>query len=570
MRYYREIKSLDELIGEEGIWRLPSYLPEEYVMDEIRKETLSKALDYISRGENILIVGRPGTGKTAFMFILLRELIRRGFHAGVILEGVGAIGREHEEAGFVLFYDDLPRMRKEALISIFRGRVKNIVATARTEEISDLISISGEDPWTLFRKIEIPGMDKENLREMLYRYARREGIKILDEEATNLVCEKAQGLPVYIWQLVRELKIRNLDLTINFAEQIPQGMLDYVDDILWRVLDEHPERYEVLLTLLIMSDMPRYAIHQDLYNAVFVISKERRSGRKLSIEEALFSDLLDKITRYLMRESVTYSFRLPHDSWADVLKGRSRGPMSGEISRINTAYPSSRRREVLLEAAMRVWNDILKHSEDNIRREHFLENLSSIFSEEEIQNILSEARKREETAPMPAEMEPKLKVMPHKEISVDVLKSYIQHPENIGLQETKLALDILSTGEADSEILNAAAALLIQKWRITGDDTVLPIAIRALENIKSAKSMYNLAMIYYLRKNYNLAERYFEKASDMGESLALFGLALSCIRQGKFRKGIEALRQYTIRNPQDSEARLLFKMINDKLREKRR
>nr|MDO8045579.1 tetratricopeptide repeat protein [Candidatus Baldrarchaeota archaeon] len=563
MKYFKVIRSVNELVGDEGLWRLPSYVVDEYVLDEPRTKALETAVNSITVGNNVLIIGSPGTGKTAFMLILLKRLLEEGFQVGVILEGAASISRSHEETGIILFYDDLPRIRREALLSIFRTRAKNIVATARTEEVPYIQRTTGEDPWNLFNRIEIPGMKPEDLRKILIRYTSREGIKILEDEATDVVVEKAQGLPVYIWQLVRELKIKKSDLTVDFARQIPQGMFDYVDDILWRVLGEHPERYEVLITLLCMADMLRYAVHQDLYNAIFVTAKKMRTGREYRLEEALFSDLLDNITRYLAREGISYTFRLPHDSWGDVLKGRSSGPMSGEISRVNTIYPSRRRRRILVEAARRAWNEVLKISEDESRKQKFIENLRNNFTEEELAYIGVLEKPVEVKGP------PTLSV---EDISflTGQLRSFVADPTQWYFDEKaddaiRIAEQVITHPKADKDALNLAAVAFLKRWRETRDEYLLTIAENTLHRVNTAKAWYNLGLAYYEEGDYMSAIKAYEWAIKKGMSKkdadVYYNLALAYIKAGKIKEGVKALEEYVKRKPEDKKTKEILERI---------
>ncbi|MEX0567952.1 MAG: ATP-binding protein, partial [Candidatus Njordarchaeota archaeon] len=373
--YYELLRSLDELLGEEGLLRLPPYLPRVFILDEARKNAIEIATKYAIAGKNVLLIGPPGTGKTALMFMILQKLSETN-RIGYIREGITSIGKEHEEQGVILFYDDIPRMNREAIKSIVRGRTKNIVATARREELDLVRRVLGIDLLDVFQPIEVPPMSKEKLREMLYKYAEEEAIRIAEREAVEEVVEKAQGLPVYIWQVIRELKIRREPLTIQYAKTIPQGMLDYIDDILWRTLGGKPERYEALLTLLCMTDFTKYAVHQDLYNYIYLVAKENRIKRRVGLEEIMMDQTLEAITRYLARESTTYAFRLPHDSWADVLRGKSRGPMATEISKINLLYNKKKRQSIVLEAARRAWSEALEETEEIFRKETFKNNIT--------------------------------------------------------------------------------------------------------------------------------------------------------------------------------------------------
>ncbi len=375
--YYRLISSLDRLVGDEGMLRLPQYIFDDYVMDEERREGIERCIEILRRGGRVLIYGVAGAGKTAMMAIVLRRMWEMGYRIGYIVDGSEVLD-EHEDEGVILFYDDIPRMSSHTLQSIVRNNVGMIIATARMEEYDLLSRKLGLEPTRVFSCVRISPMSDEDLREILIRFAYREGIHI-DRDAVDIVVSKAEGLPVYIWQVIRDLKINRKDyLDVDFASRIPEGMLDYVDDILWRIMGDDPERKEALLTLLIMADMPEYKMHQDLFNAVFAEAKEAIYGKKATIKEIILSDLLDRVCRYLARTQ-DYSFKLPHDAWRDVLVGRSRGLMSGEISRINSAFPEKERREILRRAVERAYREIVRLTKDEERRIVFLEQVERLF-----------------------------------------------------------------------------------------------------------------------------------------------------------------------------------------------
>jgi len=165
-------------------------------------------------------------------------------------------------------------------------------------------------------------------------------------------------------------------------------MLDYVDDILWRILRGKNERYEALITLLVMTDFIRYSVHQDLYTYIYLVAKEKRLKKKLTMDDILLDTTFDDITRFLAREKLTYSFRLPHDSWADVLMGRSSGPMSPEISKINARFTKPRRLELIIEAAQRAWSESLSKSDDALRVDTFKKNISINFGKKTLSKIM--------------------------------------------------------------------------------------------------------------------------------------------------------------------------------------
>jgi len=322
---------------------------------------------------------------------------------GYIKEGVTSIGNEHLEKGIILFYDDIPRMNRYALQSIIKNRVKGIIATGRTEEIALLRRITGIDLYEYFRPIRLAPLSDDKIREMLMKYLEKENVGIADREAIDEVVKKAQGLPVYVWQVVRELKIRKQPLSLPFARSIPQGMLDYVDDILWRILGGKPERYEALLALLCMTDLTKYAVHQDLYNYIYLIAKEMRLKKRLTLGDILTDAVIEDISRYLAREGATYSFRLLHDSWADVLKGRSTGPMSSEIAKISSYFTKEKRASIILKAARRAYWETLKSLGDPFRLETFKNNIRINLGETALKDIMEKPPVIEEKAEKPIE-----------------------------------------------------------------------------------------------------------------------------------------------------------------------
>jgi len=390
--YYKKILSLDELVGDEGILRLPPYIFEEFVEDDERREIIYRAVDALKSGGRVILYGPAGTGKTALMAIILREMINEGYQIGQIIDGT-IVSRSHEEEGIVLFYDDIPRMSRNTLKSIIDTNARMIISTARIEEMDTLSRKLGGDPTQYFDMMEINPMSEIYLREILTRYAIREGIRV-NVDAVDIVVMKAQGLPVYIWQVIRDLKInKRLVLDEGFASRIPEGMLDYVDDILWRIMGDSEERKEILLTLLILADLPEYKAHQDLFNAIFAESKKAIYGREFTIKEILLSDMLDKICRYLAR-TYDYSFKLPHDAWRDVLIGKSRGLMSGEISRINSAFPKQERMKILKNAIERTYKEIITKIEDVDRKEAFISQVGKIHPELKVEKKVEKVEEK--------------------------------------------------------------------------------------------------------------------------------------------------------------------------------
>lgn len=371
MVYYEVINSYEQLAGAEGFLRLPSYIFDEFVFDDNRQNALNEALEYLKKGECVLIVGRAGTGKTALLALILKKLMDMGHRVAKIINGE-VVRREHESAGIFLFYDDIPGMEKRSLMSIVENKPRMVIATSRMEMLDELKSKLGENPEAIFKIVLIREMDEQHLKEILFRFARREGIEI-KPEAVDTVVKKAERLPVYIWQVIRDLVIsRSNVLDVDFANKIPKGMLEYVDRILWSVIGDADDKLETLLTLMTMTYMPEYEMHQDLFDAVYIEARREIRGEEVSPRAVLLgSQTLNKIRRYLAR-TPHYSFRLPHDSWADVLKGQSRGLLSGEIADLLYVFPEASRIELLRRAAQRAFNEAISKSKDPNRIREFI------------------------------------------------------------------------------------------------------------------------------------------------------------------------------------------------------
>lgn len=320
-----------------------------------------------------------------------------------------------------------------------------LLLLARSEEISIVRRVVGVDLYECFESIKIPPLSPEKIREMLFKYLDAEAVKVIDKEAVDEVVRKSQGLPVYVWQVIRELRIRREGLSLDFARGIPRGMLDYVDDILWRLLDGKVERFEVLLTLLCMTDFVRFSVHQDLYNYIYMVAKERRLKRRVTVEDIIVDPVMEDVSRYLAREGATYSFRLPHDSWADVLRGKSNGPMAPEISKMNILYKRDKRLELIVEAARRAWDETVRSVEDSLRKESFKKSIALNFGENVLKRIVGAVPKVKR--PLPEE-----DIRTKTKICVDRLQrvgfvNVLEEAKRLGIDNSILAEFLDEVGE---------------------------------------------------------------------------------------------------------------------------
>ncbi len=296
-------------------WGLPENMDEVLVLDDEMEEKLIKAESLVLSGKNIVVLGEPGVGKTVFLYALWKRLWSK-YNVALISPG-SHVRRDHEKRGFILFFDDLTESY-EVANSIRMSGARGIIVSARTAEW-DLIPPHIKRAFT---PIYLDRLKDSVMMDILDKHLSSWGI-LYTQEAADIVVRKADGLPVYIWMVTRELRdggIKELDASL--ASRIPAGMIEYIEEILHKILFEkdHVRRgaYTTALTLLCFTDLAEYRMHVDHVKPLF---------RELSelVKRSLGSDdfepsTLRRALKYLIRDAKTFTYRLPHDSWADVIR----------------------------------------------------------------------------------------------------------------------------------------------------------------------------------------------------------------------------------------------------------
>ena len=358
--YYRVPKTTDEIITE---FRLPrEWINEEtfnklFVMDNRLKEAYNKIMENI--GEKIIIVGRPGVGKTALMFRIWRELSKI-YDTGILLPNI-PIRRLHEEYGVILFYDDLPRIGEISLQTIVGA--KNIIATAREHEYNEMLrkhpKLRGE-----FVVIRLTEASNEFLTNMLINYLENAGIGY-EEEAIKIAVEKARGTPIYLYHLYKELRAKKLEegtatLTETIAKAIPEGTREYVGEILATVLRKAKGKYGILLALKSATLTRTGAIHDTHFSILYELAASKIGEEKDWDTFTSIHDILD----YNPEEM---TLRFPHDSWIDVLKGRSEA-IAGLVHVVDTKVSDREKEELLVDSAREAWERVIKDAKYLISR----------------------------------------------------------------------------------------------------------------------------------------------------------------------------------------------------------
>ncbi len=334
-------------------WRLPEYLSERVmVLDEARWRVLEQALEAVERSENVAIIGEPGVGKTTMLYAVWSRLWDRT-NVALLRDGV-PLGRLHEERGYTLFFDDLPRSRRLAE-QVESSGARMLVITARTAEWRTLpLPIR-----RMFTKLELPRMGDEALREVVTRHLDASGIEYGDE-AVDEVVRRSKGLPVYAWMVVKELRSRGeRELREEFARALPVGMIRYVSQILGSIVLEgdrlRPGGRGVLATLMCFTDMREYAVHAD--HAVELYYR---------VLEELRGPTQDKADPGLMARTLNYMsihghlYRLPHDSWADAHLGQAQGLVRPHVDFLRRFFRHEVRRRALRESARAAWENVVR------------------------------------------------------------------------------------------------------------------------------------------------------------------------------------------------------------------
>ncbi|MHA2423455.1 MAG: ATP-binding cassette domain-containing protein [Candidatus Thorarchaeota archaeon] len=332
-----------------NVWRLPSYIDEVLVIDSSLKAVLDTAVGHIKEGENLVILGAPGSGKTTALYAIWKELDEESDTA--LVWDTKDVSRIHEKSGVLLFNDDIPETR-ELMKAIVERDVHGLVTTAREQEWSRLPVELREK----FTSVSIPMMSDEVMAQIASKHLESQSIKF-NQKALKTLVENAQGSPIYVRYMAEEIAAEGTsNLTESRVKQAPKGMSDYVAGILARILfDLEGTIYKpkqgslpVLKTLLCLADMPNYETHEVHINQVFFKVKAPSDS----------AGPFNAVKQYLARDPRFFSLKFMHDTLADVLRGRVDHPIVGDIRMLAQEMGASGRRNVEREALADGWEHV--------------------------------------------------------------------------------------------------------------------------------------------------------------------------------------------------------------------
>ena len=294
-----------------GKWSLPEELQGNVVLDTKRQWVVDKVINGNPK-ENFVIIGEPGVGKTVILFEIFDMLMKEG-NAGILT--TENISDYHEGNGIKMFYDDLPENRP-MIQALKEAGAKGVVVSARLEDWKE--QCKGLD--TGFTRLSIPTFNREKMNEVSGKLLDLTNI-YRDQEAVDLLVKYAEGTPIYVWLLIKEMKnTRQKELTVNYLRRhASKGMINYVGDLLHRLLKDGPDfkkgGYHTLTMLYFLST---YMTNKQCHAAYF---REVSDGLDKYTTDILQSDF-DRTTQSRVMYYLSGGgdiMRFPHDAWADVL-----------------------------------------------------------------------------------------------------------------------------------------------------------------------------------------------------------------------------------------------------------
>ena len=214
-------------------WALPPNLRGNVHLDTIR-EGIVERLVSARPEQNFVIIGDPGVGKTVLLFEVMDRLMKR-VPVGVIT--TPALGDAHLAFGTRLFYDDIPE-NMDLIDAINERQSQGLVVTAREADWQAL----SESFQGLFNRLTVPLFTKEDMVPLCHNMLEFSGLGY-DKTAVKLLVNFAEGSPIYVWSLIRELMhsgIRTLSKTY-IQEHATKGMANYVSMLLQRLLKDGKE-----------------------------------------------------------------------------------------------------------------------------------------------------------------------------------------------------------------------------------------------------------------------------------------------------------------------------------------
>ena len=347
LSYYEIPDSHSRIVN---VWRLPAYLDDVLIIEDARRTVIDAAVKSAKEGDNVVILGAPGSGKTTVMYAIWKEL--DGEHDTALVWDTKDVARTHEKDGVILFSDDIPESRELAKAIVERD-VKGIVTTAREQDWSRLpLDLRGK-----FTPFNLPNISDEVMTDIVQKHLESQGVTY-DKKVLPTIVESAQGSPIYVRYLAEEIgaEVKTgaiSKLTSSRLKTAPKGMTDYVAGILARILFEldgtiykpRAGALPVIKTLLCLADMPNYETHEVHLNQMFFALKQPSDS----------PGPFNAFKQYLSRDPRFFSLKFMHDTLADVLRGKVDHPVVGDFRLVAQEMGVAGRRNIESQALDDGW-----------------------------------------------------------------------------------------------------------------------------------------------------------------------------------------------------------------------
>jgi len=295
-------------------WALPENLRGNVFLDEQRnshvRQILASPID-----TNFVIIGEPGVGKTTLLYEVFDSFMEK-VPVGILT--TSSIGDAHIGFGSRLFYDDIPE-NPELVDAIADSGAKGIVVSAREADWNRLDAKFKNQ----FQRLTVPLFSDEDIVSLCHRMLDFSTIRY-DDAAIEQLKAYAQGSPIFVWSLIREMLFSGVRLLTNtyVKDNSRKGMESYVSLILQKLLKDgkgyKPGGLHTLGCLLFLSEyMKDKKCHEVLFRSF------------AEIVEPDFDEIFDdRQSTATFNQTIAYLsgegslIRFPHDTWADVIEGR--------------------------------------------------------------------------------------------------------------------------------------------------------------------------------------------------------------------------------------------------------
>ena len=206
-----------------------------------------------------------------------------------------------------------------------------------------------------------------------------------DDAAIEQLKQYAQGSPIFVWSLVREMLFTGNRLLTNtyVKDNSRKGMEGYVSHILQKLLkdgvDFKPGGLHTLGCLLFLSEyMKDKKCHESLFRSF------------AEIVEPDFEDIFEaRPSAATFNQTIAYlsgegsMIRFPHDTWADVIEGHgsNMNPFKADIQAIRRKISDSKYEKYKRFAVIDTWEQIVRrYSRNSVREKDSFLALSDILT----------------------------------------------------------------------------------------------------------------------------------------------------------------------------------------------